>query len=71
MNTLKSTKKTDASPPSQDRLGAGGFGSVYRAVKEETGEVTGFDDVFSKLEKAREWYDECGLGREYADRLVR
>ena len=24
----------------QDRLGAGGFGSVYRAVKAETGEVT-------------------------------
>ena len=40
-------------------------------VSEETGEVTGFDDVFSKLEKAREWYEECGLGRDYADRLIR
>ena len=40
-------------------------------VSEETGEVTGFDDVFTKLEKAREWYEECGLGREYADRLIR
>mmetsp|Transcript_639 Transcript_639/g.1031 ORF Transcript_639/g.1031 Transcript_639/m.1031 type:complete len:210 (+) Transcript_639:136-765(+) len=40
-------------------------------VSEETGEVTGFDDVFSKLEKARDWYEECGLGREYADRLIR
>ena len=40
-------------------------------VSEETGDITGFDDVFSKLEKARDWYEECGLGREYADRLVR
>jgi len=40
-------------------------------ISEETGEVTGFDDVFSKLEKARDWYEECGLGREYADRLIR
>lgn len=40
-------------------------------VNEETGEVTGFDDVFSKLEKARDWYEKCGLGREYADRLIR
>jgi len=40
-------------------------------VSEETGEVTGFDDVFTKLEKARDWYEECGLGREYADRLIR
>ena len=40
-------------------------------VSEETGEVTGFDDVFSKLEKAREWYEECGIGRDYADRLIR
>mmetsp|Transcript_16831 Transcript_16831/g.32839 ORF Transcript_16831/g.32839 Transcript_16831/m.32839 type:complete len:262 (+) Transcript_16831:79-864(+) len=40
-------------------------------VSEETGEVTGFDDVFSKLEKARTWYEECGLGKEYADQLIR
>jgi len=40
-------------------------------ISEETEEVTGFDDVFSKLEKARDWYEECGLGREYADRLIR
>ncbi|KAL3777404.1 hypothetical protein ACHAW5_010970 [Stephanodiscus triporus] len=40
-------------------------------VSEGTGEVTGYDDVFTKLEKARRWYEECGLGRDYADRLVR
>ena len=40
-------------------------------VSEETDEVTGFDDVFSKLEKARDWYDECGLGRAYADQFIR
>ena len=40
-------------------------------VSEDTGDITGFDDVFSKLKKARDWYEECGLGREYADRLIR
>jgi len=40
-------------------------------VSEETGEVTGFDDVFSKLEKARAWYEKCGLGKEYADQFIR
>ena len=40
-------------------------------VSEETGEITGFDDVFSKLEKARDWYEECGLGKEYADQFIR
>jgi 2,4'-dihydroxyacetophenone dioxygenase len=37
----------------------------------ETGQVTGYDDVFTKLEKAREWYKECGLGEDYADQFVR
>lgn len=40
-------------------------------VSEETGEVTGFDDVFTKLEKARDWYEECGLGRDYVDQFIR
>ena len=31
-------------------------------VDEETDEIIGFDDVFSKLEKAKAWYKECGLG---------
>ena len=40
-------------------------------VSEETDEIIGFDDVFSKLEKARDWYEECGLGRDYADQFIR
>ena len=40
-------------------------------VSEDTNEVTGYDDVFTKLEKARDHYEKCGLGREYADQFVR
>lgn len=36
-----------------------------------SGEVTGYDDVFTKLEKARDWYEECGLGRDYAEQFIR
>lgn len=36
-----------------------------------TGQVTGYDDVFTKLEKARAWYKQCGLGEEYAEQFVR
>ena len=35
------------------------------------GAVTGYDDVFTKLEKARDWYEECGLGRDYAEQFIR
>uniref|UniRef100_A0A7S3VGD4 ChrR-like cupin domain-containing protein n=1 Tax=Chaetoceros debilis TaxID=122233 RepID=A0A7S3VGD4_9STRA len=34
-------------------------------------EVIGFDDVFSKLEKAKQWYAECGLGEDYVQQFVR
>ena len=40
-------------------------------VDEDTDEVIGFDDVFSKLEKARDHYESVGLGREYADQFIR
>ena len=40
-------------------------------VDPDSGEVTGYDDVFTKLEKAREWYEQCGLGRDYADQFIR
>jgi hypothetical protein len=40
-------------------------------VDEETNELIGYDDVFTKLEKARRWYEECGLGAEYADQFIR
>jgi len=33
--------------------------------------ILGYDDVFTKLEKARAWYKECGLGEEYAEQFVR
>ncbi|KAL3827706.1 hypothetical protein ACHAXA_000579 [Cyclostephanos tholiformis] len=33
--------------------------------------IIGYDDVFTKLDKARRWYEECGLGRDFADRLIR
>lgn len=40
-------------------------------IDPNTGNVTGYDDVFTKLEKARAWYKECGLGGEYANNLIR
>ena len=40
-------------------------------VDERTDELIGYDDVFTKLEKARNWYEECGLGAEYADQFIR
>jgi quercetin dioxygenase-like cupin family protein len=40
-------------------------------VDPDTGETTGYDDVFTKLEKARAWYKECGLGEDYAEQFIR
>lgn len=40
-------------------------------VDEENDQVVGFDDVFSKLEKAKQWYAECGLGEDYVQQFVR
>lgn len=37
----------------------------------EGDEIIGFDDVFSKLEKAKKWYKECGLGEDYVQQFVR
>jgi len=36
-----------------------------------TKEVIGFDDVFTKLEKAKRHYAACGLGEDYAMQFVR
>ena len=36
----------------------------------ETKEVTGFDDVFTKLEKAKAHYEACGLGADYVQQFV-
>ena len=40
-------------------------------VDEEGNNVIGFDDVFTKLEKAKKWYKECGLGEDYVQQFVR
>ena len=40
-------------------------------VDPETGATTGYDDVFTKLEKARAWYKECGLGEDYVEQFLR
>ena len=36
----------------------------------ESGEATGFNDVFTKLEKARAWYEQCGLGADYVNQFI-
>ena len=37
----------------------------------EQDQIIGFDDVFTKLEKAKKWYTECGLGEDYVQQFVR
>ena len=37
----------------------------------ETGELTGYDDVFTKLDKAKRHYEDCGLGADYVQQFVR
>ena len=46
-----------------------GSAAVLRPREPET--VTGFDDVFTKLEKARKHYEAVGLGADYVDQFVR
>lgn len=38
---------------------------------DEAGKVTGYEDVFSKIEMCRKHYLEVGLGAEYVDQFVR
>lgn len=40
-------------------------------VDQDGDDVIGFDDVFTKLEKAKTWYKECGLGEDYVQQFVR
>ncbi|OEY67325.1 2,4'-dihydroxyacetophenone dioxygenase family protein [Marinobacter sp. X15-166B] len=35
------------------------------------GNLTGFDDVFTKIDMCRKHYEACGLGREYVDQFIR
>jgi 2,4'-dihydroxyacetophenone dioxygenase len=46
-------------------------GSLLYVSEEDEEQVIGFDDVFTKLEKAKRWYKECGLGEDYVDQFVR
>ena len=38
---------------------------------DEHDNVIGYDDVFTKLEKAKKWYAECGLGEDFVMQFVR
>ncbi len=38
---------------------------------DEAGAVTGYEDVFTKIEMCRKHYAACGLGETYVDALVR
>ena len=44
-------------------------GSLLYLDKDEN--IVGFDDVFTKLEKAKAWYTECGLGADFVMQFVR
>ena len=35
------------------------------------GEVTGYVDVFTRLESCKQHYVKCGLGSEHIERLIR
>jgi quercetin dioxygenase-like cupin family protein len=35
------------------------------------GKTTGFEDVFTKIELCRRWYEEVGLGADYVERFIR
>jgi quercetin dioxygenase-like cupin family protein len=45
------------------------FGPVIYV--DEAGNQTGYDDVFTKIDLCRGWYDECGLGADYLDQFIR
>lgn len=38
---------------------------------DEKGGVTGYEDVFSKIDMCRKHYAQCGLGAEFVDQYVR
>jgi 2,4'-dihydroxyacetophenone dioxygenase len=38
---------------------------------DEAGKVTGYEDVFTKIEMCRKHYVEVGLGKEFVDQYVR
>mmetsp|Transcript_12413 Transcript_12413/g.17719 ORF Transcript_12413/g.17719 Transcript_12413/m.17719 type:complete len:258 (+) Transcript_12413:310-1083(+) len=46
-------------------------GALLYVDEKDDENVIGFDDVFTKLEKAKAWYRECGLGEDYVQQFVR
>ena len=38
---------------------------------DEAGNQVGYDDVFTKIDLCRNWYEECGLGGDYLDQFIR
>lgn len=46
-------------------------GALLYCDPENPEAITGFDDVFTKLEKARKHYEAVGLGADYVQRFVR
>ena len=38
---------------------------------DENGEMTGYEDVFTKIDMCRRHYRECGLGEDFVDQYVR
>ena len=38
---------------------------------DEEGNQVGYDDVFTKIDICKSWYEECGLGTDYIDQFIR
>ena len=38
---------------------------------DENGAQVGYDDVFTKIDLCKSWYEECGLGTDYIDQFIR
>jgi len=38
---------------------------------DEAGKQVGYDDVFTKIDQCRAWYEECGLGADFLDQFIR
>ena len=38
---------------------------------DEVGKQVGYDDVFTKIDLCRSWYEKSGLGTEYIDQFIR
>ena len=57
-------------PPADEMIT---FFNIHGAMVylDEKGEVTGYEDVLTKIDMCRKHYTECGLGADYVDQYVR